>query len=424
MSEQPTPRRDEASGLRRSAVLLGLQTGLAVALIVMLLVGVALVVVLRAQHEASTSLVRSAVRTADDVVDPPQGTWLVIKTPSKVVSSRGLPTGFPDQSALAANSGAVGQFSNSRVAGVDYLIYTQQRDGVTIQGILDLSANHAERARLVGALGLAGVLGLVLAVLLGTALAFRAMKPLASALALQRRFVSEASHDLRTPLTLISTRAQLIQRGLRRNQDAASLATDIDGLVLDADNLALIFDDLLIAADPRRQSPEESVDLDSLAREVVEAYQPQAREMSIDIVSVAAPGPVLIVGSPGALRRAVAALIDNALRHAQSKVTVTAEINGNRASLEVTDDGAGIDVDLAAATLRSIPVTGEPTARLQDDPETGQREPQRRYGLGLALVSEVARRNHGEVSARNGAANDPQNGGAGATLKLSFPRSR
>ena len=241
MSGEAVARGARSRSLRRAALTLGLQTGLAVALVVVALVGVALLVVLRSQHSAAVDMVTQTVRSADDVSDPPAGMWLVIQTPTRLVSSRGLPAGFPDRAAMARaqTSGPAGT-TTRKLGGREYLVYTKTRGSAVVQGVLDLSAGHAERDRLVGALLLSGGLGLLLAAAAGAFLASRAMRPLASALALQRRFVADASHELRTPLTLLSTRAQLVQRGLRRHADPESLAADIDGLVTDAGNLEVL----------------------------------------------------------------------------------------------------------------------------------------------------------------------------------------
>jgi signal transduction histidine kinase len=149
----------------------------------------------------------------------------------------------------AARTGA-DQTRTARVGGRDYLVVTSVRGQWVVQGVLDLSADRAERDRLALALGVSGLLGLALAAACGVFLAGRAMKPTAQALALQRRFVADASHELRTPLTLLSTRAQLVRRDVRANADAATVAREVDGLVADARNLANVLDDLLIAADP------------------------------------------------------------------------------------------------------------------------------------------------------------------------------
>jgi two-component system OmpR family sensor kinase len=398
--------------MRRAAVRLGLQTGIAVAVVVVALVGVALAVVLRSQHASAVDLVTHTVRHADDVTDPPAGAWLTIRTPEKLVSTKGIPAGFPDVAALDAAVGAgPGTTTSVEVGGKEYLVFTEARGSVVVQGVLDLTPDHAERDRLVGALLVSGLLGLVLAAAAGAFLASRAMKPLASALALQRRFVADASHELRTPLTLLSTRAQLVQRGLRRNQDPASLAADVNGLVTDADNLAMVLEDLLVAADPRGAVADSPVDLGQLVEQVVAACRPAAAVAAVTLVCVRPDGAVVVTASPGAIRRAVTALVDNAIRHAHSEVSVTVAVHGNRAVIEVSDDGPGIDDEILPRLFDRFESSGSAAPATPEGPSEGRR----RYGLGLALVSEVAARHHGEVSAHN----RPAVGGA--TLELSLP---
>ena len=102
VTDELLSRGSETRALRRAAVRLGLQTGVAVAIVVVALVGVALIVVLRSQHSAAVDLIQQTVRRADDVTDPPAAAWLVIRTPTKLLSTKGLPKGFPDLAALDA----------------------------------------------------------------------------------------------------------------------------------------------------------------------------------------------------------------------------------------------------------------------------------------------------------------------------------
>ena len=412
MSDERTVRGLQARSMRRAAMRLGLQTGIAVAVVVVALVGVALAVVLRSQHGSAVDLVTQTVRHADDVTDPPAGAWLTIRTPQKLFSTKGIPAGFPDTTALdAAAGGGPGTTTKVEVGGKEYLVFTEARGSAVVQGVLDLSPDHAERDRLVGALLVSGLLGLVLAAAAGAFLASRAMKPLASALALQRRFVADASHELRTPLTLLSTRAQLVQRNLRRHQDPASLAADVDGLVTDADNLAMVLEDLLVAADPRGAAADAPVDLAKLAEQVVAACRPAAADAAVRLTCERPDDAVVVTASPGAIRRAVTALVDNAIRHAHSEVSVTVVVHGTRAVIEVSDDGPGIDDEILPRLFDRFESSGSAGPATPERPSEGRR----RYGLGLALVSEVAARHHGEVSAHN----RPSVGGA--TLELWLP---
>ena len=420
----------QTRALRRAALRLGLQTGVAVAVVVVALIAVALTVVLRSQHTAAVDLVTKTVTRADDVTDPPAGTWLYVATATKAVRSYGMPAGFPDEAELrsaTARLAAAGgvtpppQTTTAEVGGRDYLVATQARPDVLVQAVLDLSGDHAERDRLVGALLLSGLLGLVLAAASGAFLASRAMKPLASSLAMQRRFVADASHELRTPLTLLSTRAQLVQRGLRRGRDPGSLAGDIDGLVTDADHLAMILEDLLVAADPRGDGLGESVDLRALADQVCAACEPSARQSAVALDTDLPEHPVMVHGAPVALRRALTALVDNAVRHATKSVVVGVGVRGATAYVQVSDDGPGIDEEILPRLFERFESASDPRpapTALDEAPDAGPR----RYGLGLALVSDVAARHGGQVRARNRTA--PAGSGAaqtGATLELSLP---
>ena len=233
---------------------------------------------------------------------------------------------------------------------------------------------------------------------------------------MQRRFVADASHELRTPLTLLSTRAQLVRRELRAGTDPATLADEVDGLVVDARNLGNVLEDLLVAVDPRTHQRRERVDVGRLAGEVAAAAAAAARAEGVDVRCTVEGGTgsqgerVVLDASVAALRRALTALVDNAVRHASSEVLVTVRGTPGHVVVDVSDDGPGIEAEL-------IP-------RLFDRYETAQPpgSAQRGYGLGLALVSEIATGHGGTVTARNIERSGPDGPSAGALLELTLPR--
>jgi signal transduction histidine kinase len=102
-----------------------------------------------------------------------------------------------------------------------------------------------------------------------------------------------------------------------------------------------------------------------------------------------------------ALHRALTALVDNALRHARSSVSVMAGQERDHAVVAVTDDGPGVDPQLAPRLFDRF-ATGTATAG----------RGARRYGLGLALVAEIAAAHRGDV-----ALGAPP----GTTLRISLP---
>lgn len=400
----------EAVLARRAAVRLGAQAAVLTGLIVVALTAVAVVVLLDAQRTQVGMQLQHAIDRADDVDDPPAGVYLVLRDRTGAVDvTPGLHDGVADLGAVAvAAAGGDPPIVERNVDEVQYEIATQRRDdGITVQAILDLTANHAERNRLLATMFATGFAGLLVAGAAGTWLGRRALAPLSAALSVQRRFVADAGHELRTPLTLLGTRAQLLRRRLRRDPDAdPQVVAEVEGVVTDAERLTAILEDLLLAADPLGVRPREPVDLTEVCGEVCAAATADAQERGI-VLRLDAAAPVHVTGSAAALRRAVTALVDNAVRHAAHTVDLTVRTEAADAVVEVADDGRGVDPALAPRLFDRFATSARP----------GEVGPGR-YGLGLALVAEIAAAHDGGV-ALVGAPS-----GAGARFRLTLPAAR
>ena len=268
------------------------------------------------------------------------------------------------------------------------------------------------------ALTVSGLLGLALAALAGVLLAARAMRPTAQALAMQRRFVADASHELRTPLTLLSTRAQLVRRELRAGTDPATLADEVDGLVVDARNLGNVLEDLLVAVDPRTHQRRERVDVGRLAGEVAAAAAAAARAEGVDVRCTRGGGNRFTGGAGGAGR--LGRRSSPRPHRARRQRCPAREQRGAR-------DGEGNAGARGRRRERRWPgIEAELIPRLFDRYETAQPagSAQRGYGLGLALVSEIATSHGGTVTARNIERSGPDGTSAGALLELTLPRRK
>jgi signal transduction histidine kinase len=408
------PRSADAALVRRATIRLGAQATIVTAVVVALIAAVALVVFLHFRDASDANALAVTTARTDDVQDPPAGMWLAIRSADGTVATNGRPAGLPLVDALdRVRASGTAEVVRATVGSHEVLVRTQLRttpdDGtVVVQAALDLTPEHRQLAELLQALGVVGVAGLVLAAVAGSLLARSAVRPMVAALTLQRRFVADASHELRTPLTLLSTRAQMLRRRVRAGSgtlDAAAVAADVDGVVLDAERLAGILDDLLLAAAPLSAGPGEPVDVAGVADEVVAAVAPAAGAAGMTISTRCPSGPAFVRGSPAGLRRAVTALADNAIRHASSEVVVEVTTSGESVVVQVTDDGPGIDVAMLPRLFDRFASTGQSGG-------VGAR----RYGLGLALVSEIADRHGGSVAASN--ASD----GTGAVLRVELPR--
>lgn len=252
----------------------------------------------------------------------------------------------------------------------------------------------------------AGTIGVVIAGLAGLLIARRAVAPLGEALARQRRFVADAGHELRTPLTVMHTRAQLIARRMPPDDPALPAMRQ---LLDDSRTLGEIVDELLASAqlseDPARGEP---IGVRELLQEVAASMGVLADQRAVGL-RVAGPDTLWVTGSRTALRRAVAALVDNAIGHtpAGGTVELAGWPAGDLVVLAVTDTGEG----LGGADPEEL------TRRFARGQRSADGPGGRRFGLGLALVREVATAHGGRLRLGPGPA-----GGVQAVIEI--PASR
>lgn len=205
----------------------------------------------------------------------------------------------------------------------------------------------------------------------------------------QKRFLSDAAHQLRTPLAGLKSQTEL---ALAEAQDPGLLAR-LRRVHASAQRSARLVSQLLTLA---RTEPDAlvtlqrtPVDLLVLAREVTAEWVPRAIAVGIDLgLDDPGDGPpdcATTLGIPVLLREALANLIDNALRYAGAKATVTVRVRclGDVVRLEVEDDGPGVPPPDCERMFERF-------VRGRADTEG--------CGLGLAIVREVVQRHHGQVS--------------------------
>lgn len=220
----------------------------------------------------------------------------------------------------------------------------------------------------------------------------------------QRRFISDAAHQLRTPLAGLKSQTEL---ALNETGDPA-LRARLQRVHESATRSAHLVNQLLTLA---RAEPESAaaqgrarVELAKLAGELTAEWVPRARQAGIDLGFEEGDGGATIAvhGNALLLREAIANLIDNALRYAGRGAAVTVRVRalGPDALIEVEDDGPGI-----APADRERVFERFARATLQGDG----------CGLGLSIVKEIAERHGGEV-ALEGAA--PK----GLRVRLRLPR--
>lgn len=382
---------------------LGLQAGALVAVVVVTVAVIVGLLIVREQRGSDEALLRHAAVSAEDASDPPAGMWLVLVDHGVRTSTPGLPRSLPYVPDLqAAQSRQEPTERRLRVDGVHVAVLTQSRPQGAVQAVLNLRGQDELQRHVVLALVFVGLAGLVAAAGSGWLLAHHAVRPLASALARQREFVADASHELRTPLTLLSTRAQLLHRQLAATGGDETAIRDASGVVVDAERLAEVVEDLLLAADPRGDDAAVPVDLGEVCAQVAASAEPYAQGRSVALRLELTPASV--IANPTAMRRAVLALLDNAIGHTPSggSVTVAAGTGRGVAHVTISDTGPGLEPADAERLFRRFAAGGQQASR-------------RGYGLGLALVRDIAARHGGAIRVL-----DPQ-GGVGARFRLELP---
>ncbi|AEV74871.1 signal transduction histidine kinase [Mycolicibacterium rhodesiae NBB3] len=199
--------------------------------------------------------------------------------------------------------------------------------------------------------------------------------------AAQQRFISDASHELRSPLATITTALELAHDQPEMLDDALIE----ESLLPEANRMQRLVADLLLLARTDEDSALRSyadVDVDDLL--IIEAE----RVKTITGLSVATHiSHVRVVGDPRALARLVRNLVDNATRHARSCIALQCRRVGDHAQIVIQDDGPGVPVAERARVFDRFVRLDSPRTR-----ESGG------AGLGLSIVAQIVETHRGRVT--------------------------
>jgi len=266
-----------------------------------------------------------------------------------------------------------------------------------------LTLERVGLALLVGDVIVVALVGLIAWVLAG-----RTLRPIREAHARQRRFVADASHEMRTPLAAIRSSAEGALAG-PAGTNADDLRRALAVVVASADRLTRLTNDLLLLArtDEMPVDRRAAIDLSVVVAETVDAFgvaHPDLPRARLTLVE-----DLRVLADPDEVGRIIANLLDNAVRYGGggtvAPIRVSTSAADGDAIVQVSDTGPGI----AAADLERI---FEPFHRIRSDAGAPLGN-----GLGLAIGRGLAHRNGGRLSV----VSQP---GAGASFRLSLPRFR
>jgi two-component system sensor histidine kinase CiaH len=266
--------------------------------------------------------------------------------------------------------------------------------------------------RLIFVLVLSGLGALVLAAAGGFFMSRRAMRPVQEAFGRQKTFIADASHELKTPLTLIRADAEVLSRGIDDPDKATDNRELVDDLLGETDRMSAVLSDLLLLArlDAQKVSvSREPFDLALVISETSERFAVRARAEGKNL-EVHHSGKLPARGDAPRTDQSLAALLDNALRFTPPGGTITVEgrITDKHVEATVTDTGPGIAPESLDRIFERFYRDDAHSAARSRGPSGGG------TGLGLAIARDLVRAQGGEVGAENAA-------GGGARFTLSLP---
>jgi signal transduction histidine kinase len=214
----------------------------------------------------------------------------------------------------------------------------------------------------------------------------------------QQRFVSDASHELRSPLTTIIS-------GLEAARDHPALLNPelaSQTLLPEAHRMRVLIDDLFLLARADEHNlvvRKDVVPIGELADlEVARVRREASCEVNSNVASA------LVIGDPIAITRVLRNLLDNAVRHARSRVCIDVRPNGDHVDIAISDDGPGI-------ALPDRERVFERFVRLDFDRSRNSGG----AGLGLAIVAELVAAHRGSIAVEG-------RPGAGTTMRVRLPQ--
>jgi two-component system phosphate regulon sensor histidine kinase PhoR len=234
------------------------------------------------------------------------------------------------------------------------------------------------------------------------------LTPLRRSEQMRADFVANASHELRTPLATLSGFIETLRGNAR--DDAAARERFLGIMHAQARRMTRLIDDLLSLSRIELKEhirPLDSIDLNGVVGQVVDALQPLAQDRQVELHIAAPSSPVIVRGDRDELIRVCENLAENALKYGASgqrvDVVVSHDVAKREARIEVRDYGPGIAPE-------HLPRLTERFYRV----DVSQSRTEGGTGLGLALVKHILNRHGGRLSI----ASTP---GAGAIFTVHLP---
>lgn len=265
--------------------------------------------------------------------------------------------------------------------------YRADKGGYTLVTFMDNTVINENAATLLRYTLIFGAAAIVVFFFLSVYIAKRIVRPLEDSFEKQKRFISDAGHELKTPVSVVSANAELLSREIGENQWLANIRYENERMG------ELVTQLLELARTESAAMQTERVDLSRLAAGETLPFESVAFEKGLTLESDLAPD-IFVEGDGGKLKQLVSILLDNAVSHAEGgTVKITLAKERSHAVLSVTNEGAALSSTQREHLFDRFYRIDE--ARSADS---------NHYGLGLAIAKAIceAHRGHIEVGCRDG----------------------
>jgi signal transduction histidine kinase len=268
-------------------------------------------------------------------------------------------------------------------------------EGHTLIGFLQIQLSTRSRERAVNQFGATmGILAPLLLLALGLAgylFAGKAAQPVEESFGVLQRFMSDAGHELSTPISIIQANAEAMEVEGEPNE---AIQNRLNIIFRSTDRMVNLVRDLMLLSkmeSPRLSDGSNAVDLSKLVESVVEEFQELFKNKSITLTAEKM-APCQITGDAESIKRLVTNLLQNALRYTDEggKVEVSLENLGRAVKLAVKDSGVGIPGD-------SLPLIFDRFYRV----DKSRSRAQGGSGLGLSIVKAIVESHKGKIEVQS-----------------------
>ena len=272
---------------------------------------------------------------------------------------------------------------DGKAGSMTYLV--EERDDYTLVAMIDQTINDNNQTLLFRQMLIIGTVSLAVLVLISVFIARRIVRPLEENDKRQKRFVSDAGHELKTPIAVLSANSELLRREVGENEW-------LDNIDYENARMSDLVKQLLALSKAENgELPKETVDFSQLVAGEVLPFETLAYEKGKTIGSEIESG-LFTEGNPNQLRQLVSILLDNALSHGTTdKIGLSLRREKRHAVLTVSNGADEMSAEQLSHLFDRFYRADEARS------ESGAH-----YGLGLSIAKAVATAHGGEIRAEYG----------------------